>query len=166
MAGRVTLDDKVAALGDLSYRELVERWTKAHGCPPPKGVKRGLLERSAAYTLQTRHYGGMSPSGRAALRAAMKRYEGNRQATVSKEMKEQSASPLKPIPPAAAAAPLPPRPTLSPGSRLVREWHGGTHTVDVVDAGFCFEGKTYRSLSAIARQITGAQWSGPRFFGL
>ncbi|WLR91332.1 DUF2924 domain-containing protein [Shinella zoogloeoides] len=166
MARRVTLDDKVAALGDLSYGELVERWTKAHGCPPPKGVKRGLLERSAAYTLQTRYHGGMSPSGRAALRAAIKRYEGNRQTAGSKETKDPSALPLKSIPPAAAAAPLPPRPTLSPGSRLVREWHGRIHSVDVVDAGFRFEGKTYRSLSAIARQITGAQWSGPRFFGL
>jgi len=160
MVGRIPLEDKVAALGDLSYGELVERWTKTHGCPPPKGVKRGLLERSAAYALQARHRGGMSPSGRTALRAAVKRYEVSRQAAAAKEVEGATISP------AAIAVALPRRPTLSPGSRLVREWHGRTHTVDVLDAGFRFGGKTYRSLSAIARQITGTQWSGPRFFGL
>ena len=60
----------------------------------------------------------------------------------------------------------PPRPKIKPGSRLVREWHGRTHTVCVTDDGFDFQGKTYRSLTKIALHITGAQWSGPRFFGL
>ena len=60
----------------------------------------------------------------------------------------------------------PPGPKIKPGSRLVREWHGRTHTVCVTDDGFEFQGKTYRSLTKIARDITGAQWSGPRFFGL
>ena len=53
-----------------------------------------------------------------------------------------------------------------PGSRLVREWHGRTHTVCVIDDGFEFQGETYRSLTGIARDIARAQWSGPRFFGL
>ena len=53
-----------------------------------------------------------------------------------------------------------------PGTRLVREWNGRTHVVDVIEDGFVFDGKTYRSLSAIAKRITGAHWSGPRFFGL
>jgi len=60
----------------------------------------------------------------------------------------------------------PPGPKIKPGSRLVREWHGRTHTVCVTDDGFEFQGKTYRSLTGIARDITSAQWSGPRFFGL
>jgi hypothetical protein len=51
-------------------------------------------------------------------------------------------------------------------SNPVREWHGRTHTVSVIDEGFEFQGKSYRSLTEIARRITGAQWSGPRFFGL
>ena len=55
---------------------------------------------------------------------------------------------------------------LAPGSRLIREWRGRTHTVEVLDRGFRCDGKQYRSLSAIARAITGARWSGPRFFGL
>ena len=58
------------------------------------------------------------------------------------------------------AAPAP-----APGSRLIREWRGRTHTVDVLDSGFRCDGKQYRSLSEIARAITGARWSGPRFFG-
>ena len=52
------------------------------------------------------------------------------------------------------------------GARLVREWNGRTHTVTVEDEGFSYAGRDYRSLSAIAREITGARWSGPRFFGL
>jgi hypothetical protein len=62
------------------------------------------------------------------------------------------------------AAPAGPR--IKPGSRLIREWHGRTHTVCVTDEGFEFEGRTYSSLTKVARDITGARWSGPRFFGL
>ncbi len=53
-----------------------------------------------------------------------------------------------------------------PGSHLVREWNGRTYQVEVVDDGYVMDGKTWRSLSAIARHITGARWSGPRFFGV
>ncbi len=53
-----------------------------------------------------------------------------------------------------------------PGSHLIREWNGRTYQVEVTRDGFVMDGRTYRSLTAIARRITGAQWSGPRFFGL
>ncbi|MEM8658416.1 MAG: DUF2924 domain-containing protein [Pseudomonadota bacterium] len=60
-----------------------------------------------------------------------------------------------------------PRPIpLTPGGRLLREWNGTTHRIDVVEDGFLWQGHRYRSLSAVARAITGARWSGPRFFGL
>jgi hypothetical protein len=55
---------------------------------------------------------------------------------------------------------------LKSDARLVREWNGVTHVVDRRENGFLYRGKTYRSLSAIAKEITGAKWSGPRFFGL
>jgi hypothetical protein len=55
---------------------------------------------------------------------------------------------------------------LAPGARLMREWNGRHHFVDVVENGYVFDGMTYRSLSAVAKRITGAHWSGPRFFGL
>ena len=51
-----------------------------------------------------------------------------------------------------------------PGSHLVREWNGRTYQIEVTDSGYVMDGKTWRSLSAIARHITGAHWSGPRFF--
>jgi hypothetical protein len=55
---------------------------------------------------------------------------------------------------------------LQPGTRLVREWHGKTYEVTVAKQGFRYQGRQYRSLTHIARAITGANWSGPRFFGL
>jgi hypothetical protein len=58
------------------------------------------------------------------------------------------------------------RPATSSGARLVREWNGRKHIVDVTEDGFVWNNQTYRSLSAIAREITGARWSGPRFFGV
>jgi hypothetical protein len=54
---------------------------------------------------------------------------------------------------------------LKTGARLVREWNGVTHVIEVADTGFVWKGVRYRSLSAVARAITGARWSGPRFFG-
>jgi Protein of unknown function (DUF2924) len=59
-----------------------------------------------------------------------------------------------------------PRPSFKPGTRLVREWHGVTHTVVILADGVEWRGQRYRSLSVVARDITGAHWSGPRFFGL
>jgi hypothetical protein len=61
---------------------------------------------------------------------------------------------------------LDPRPAVRPGVRLVREWNGRTYTVTVTEDGFEYGGKLYRSLTKVARVITGAHWSGPRFFGL
>ena len=70
---------------------------------------------------------------------------------------------------AAAASGKPGAARVSPvsaGAHLVREWNGRIYRVEVLDGGYCFDGKTYPSLTAIARRITGANWSGPRFFGL
>lgn len=64
------------------------------------------------------------------------------------------------------ATPGPSNPRLKPGGRLLREWNGVTHVVEVTAAGYLWNGARYRSLSAIAQAITGAHWSGPRFFGL
>jgi hypothetical protein len=60
---------------------------------------------------------------------------------------------------------MPPR-KLTPGTRLVRDWHGAGHVVTVLEDGFDYDGRRWTSLTAIARAITGAKWSGPRFFGL
>ena len=55
---------------------------------------------------------------------------------------------------------------IKPGAILVREWKGKSHRVTVLPDGFAYEGETFRSLSEIARRITGGRWNGPRFFGL
>jgi hypothetical protein len=60
----------------------------------------------------------------------------------------------------------PRRAKLTPGTRLIREWNGLTISVDVTEEGFAYDNRTWRSLSEIARYVTGAHWSGPRFFGL
>jgi hypothetical protein len=154
------LDREVAAIGGLSRRELVDAWIEAYGTSPPKGIKRPLLELSAAWNLQARRLGGLSASTRKAL---LKAHSIRAPADVSK---------LSPRNSKATAAEIViqdkeiKRQPLAAGTRLMREWNGRMYVVDVTASGFLFDGKVFRSLSAIARRITGAQWSGPRFFAL
>lgn len=133
--------EEIARLGDLTRDELIERWIKAHTHPPPKGISRQLLELSAAYALQARVFGGLKPAARKALAVAL--YPNPRPSKLRGQ-----------------AAPV------APGSQLVRVWNGRAHRVEVVDNGFIWNGEHFRSLTAIAYRITGARWSGPRFFGL
>ncbi len=141
---RDTVADQLEAIPNLSRAQLVERWTRIHRRPPPKGLSRRLLEYAAAYDVQAREHGGLKPAIRRKLR--------------------QRASGVEA--PARAAGRDCKAKTLSPGTRLMREWRGRTHRVDVLETGFLCDGKHYGSLSQIARAITGASWSGPRFFGL
>ncbi len=163
------IEGEIAALGDLSREELTARWTNVYACPPPKGVKRGLLERAVAWHLQARHLGGLSPIARKAIRDAVKR--GSLHANASgRSADSENAGTANPagLTRNTRRDDLPTNnaPALRPGTRLVREWNGRTHVVDVSENGFVFDGKTYRSLSAVAKRITGAHWSGRRFFGL
>ena len=148
------LEQEIGRLADLPRSELVRRWHRIYRCPPPRGVKRGLLERAIAWHLQAKHFGGLSPAIRRRLvdAAGVTVSEGS---TASHSLD----APAKP-------QPFVPTTNAAPGTRLIREWHGRNHSVDVIEEGFVFEGRTYTSLSAIAREITGARWSGPRFFGL
>ena len=138
------LTNELAAIPNLSRAVLVERWAAAYGRPPPKGMSRRMLEYAAAWHLQSQAFGGLDPAARRKLQ---------RQARPG----ENGASRV----PGTVRSKGPP-----PGFRLVREWHGRTYTVDVLDAGFLFNGQHYGSLSQVARVITGTRWSGPRFFGL
>ena len=138
------VERKLAAIPGLSRAALIERWTEAYGRPPPKGLSRRLLEYAAAYHVQVKAYGGLSP----AMLRALRRYA---------EPRRDDAQ---------TAPPIARRAKLAPGSRLIREWHGRTYTVDVLNSGFSCDGRRYRSLSEIARVITGTRWSGPKFFGL
>lgn len=169
MRKRFDLDSDIAGVGGLTRAELSAAWAKAYGCLPPKGVKRGLLERSAAWHLQAKRLGGLTSTVKKTVATGNARRtnvnaiqpgntESDRQDGVPSVIRPGSldkvpASPPRSIPPKA-------------GSRLMREWNGRMHIVEVVDDGFVLDGKTYGSLSAVARRITGAHWSGPRFFGL
>jgi hypothetical protein len=139
-----TVVDGIDAIAELGRDELIADWIKAYGRHPPKGISRVLLERSAAYHLQAEAHGSLDRATQRALHAALTSEQDRPSANRSKLAKT----------------------SLQPGVRLVREWNGRTHTVDVVEGGFVWNGRVHRSLSAIARQITGARWSGPRFFGL
>ncbi|MER8583349.1 DUF2924 domain-containing protein [Mesorhizobium sp. M1423] len=168
MRKRLDLDSEIAALGDLTRDELTPAWTKAHGCPPPKGVKRGLLERSAAWHLQAKRLGGLTSTVKKTLGT------GNARRTNVNGIQPSNTGPdrrdgVPSVRPASSDKALTSPPRSFPpkvGSRLMREWNGRMHIVEVVDDGFVLDSKTYGSLSAVARRITGAHWSGPRFFGL
>ena len=135
------LSDRLATLPGLSLADLRLEWRRLYRAEPPR-LSRDIMMRAIAHRLQEIAHGGPSKVTQRRLMTLTAEFEtGGRIA-----------------PPAG--------PKLKPGSRLVREWHGRTHSVCVTDDGFEFQGKTYRSLTKIARDITGAQWSGPRFFGL
>lgn len=137
------VEAELACLSRLSRNELAEFWRRAYGRPPPKGLSRRLLEQAAAYRIQQKAFGGLSSPRQ---RKLLPRANGR---PTKAESRQNSTSK-----------------TLAPGSRLMREWHGKTIAVEVLDQGFSFEGQRYKSLSEIARIVTGARWSGPRFFGL
>jgi hypothetical protein len=133
----------LAEIPNLSRADLVERWSTDHDRLPPKGISRRLLEYSAAYQVQVKAFGGLKPAVIRKLRLSVKRIFPLETSVVPTKAK-----------------------TLKAGTRLVREWRGRTYTVDTHENGFQFEGEHYASLSKVAHVITGARWSGPRFFGL
>lgn len=132
---------QIAGLNDLTAQQLRTEWRRLYRGQPPR-LSRDLLIRSIAYRMQELAHGGLSKT---TLR---------RLAALTKELKSTGG--------VAVAPDL----RIRAGSRLVREWRGRTHTVTVVEDGFEYAGKTYPSLTKIAHTITGAHWSGPRFFGL
>jgi hypothetical protein len=117
-------------------------WARLHGSEPPPRLSRDLMIRAIAYKVQEQAHGGLSPATRRRLRAL----------TAVVEVKR--------------AGVFDPGISLKPGAKLVREWSGRVHSVTVLTDGFDYEGRHHLSLTGIARLITGAHWSGPRFFGI
>jgi hypothetical protein len=123
-------------LGALDRDALLAAWRRTIKTPTPKGISRRLMVQILTYEAQVQQHGGLKPAVRRRLARC-------------------------------AAGGVPgPSPRLRPGARLVREWNGVSHVVDVTAAGLMWRDRRYRSLSAVARAITGTRWSGPRFFGL
>ncbi len=128
----------IEEIRQLDRQQLAMEWEKVFRCPAPKSVGKRFLLGALAYQSQAGKAGG--------LKASTKR-----------RLFSHLAEPPRSI---LAAS------KLQAGTRLVREWNGAKHVVDVIEGGFVWNGQTFKSLSAIAREITGARWSGPRFFGL
>jgi len=135
------VERQIAGLANGSTPDLRVAWRQLHHTGPPLGLSRDLLIRPLANQLQERTHGGAS-------RALRRRLQ-----TLAGEFERGSGS-------------FDPGLLPKTGTTLVRQWRGRTHKVLVCEDGFEYEGQRYRSLSVIAKRITGAHWSGPRFFGL
>ena len=135
------LDHQLARLADQATTELRRAWRSLHHGGPPPGLSRDLIIRGLADKLQHRAHAGAS-------RTLQRRLD-----ILAGELGKGALS-------------VNPGRVLKTGARLLRQWRGQTHTVLVGEDGFEYQGQRYRSLTVIAERITGAHWSGPRFFGL
>ncbi len=148
MKSRISVSDpaalarEIAALTEATPADLKSRWRALYGAEPPPRISRDLLIRALAYRVQEQALGGLKSSTSRLL------------AKVAAD-----ASVRRPIQ-------VTPAPTPTPGTVLLRDWHGTQHQVIVRDDGVEFQGKRYKSLSQVAHRITGTKWSGPLFFGL
>jgi hypothetical protein len=135
------VEAELDALEDLAHAELKVRWKELYKIPCPPHMSRKFLLQAVAYRTQERAFGGLS-------KTTMRRLEGiATDLTAGKPIKQ-------------------PGPKVKPGTRLLREWQGVMHEVIVREDGVDYRDQSWPSLSAVAREITGARWSGPRFFGL
>jgi hypothetical protein len=135
------IERKLDRLRSLSVEDLRLEWKQLHGGDAPK-ISRDLLALAVGYRLQEIEHGGLGKA------------TGRKLRTIAKSLRTNGrAGPTPSISP-------------KPGARLIREWHGVTHTVTVTEDGFEYAGANYSSLSKIAMKITGTHWSGPRFFGM
>jgi DUF2924 family protein len=131
--GREALTSEIESLTKLGIDQLRERWKAMFGKMPSRDISRSFLTRAIAYRLQEKAFGGLKPSTQRLL------------AEFAHDGANGSAS-------AAALARI-----VRPGAVLVREWRGISHQVSVLEKGFRFLGKRYRSLLEVAREITGTR---------
>jgi hypothetical protein len=134
---------QLAALQRMSVNELKTKWQELFASAAPNN-SREFLESRLAARIQELTYGGLSRETRRALDILADEIEGK---IDRKRMADDGRNP-------------------SPGTKLIREWNGAEHTVTVLGDGYAWEGRNYRSLSAVAKAITGTNWNGFRFFGL
>lgn len=144
----MTEDETAGEIGKLAGLDLFalrERWRALYGSEPPRRMSKELMMRAVTYRIQETAFGGLSRSAKARLMAAAE--EGRRPGGKVSRVRTDR--------------------TIKPGTKFLREWNGRTHEViALADGGFAYRGTVYRSMSAIAREITGTRWSGPVFFGL
>ena len=135
------IEAEIARVGSMNIAQLRALWHTTFKESPPKAFGPDLLRRALAQRIQERAYGGLDAKTARLLNLLIAQAGRNNGKIV-----------------------LPRR--IKAGAVIVREWKGTRHSVTVSDDGFIFDGKSYESLSEIARLITGTRWNGPRFFGL
>jgi Protein of unknown function (DUF2924) len=133
---------QIGALKSMDAKDLKARWRELFDTEPPP-YNRRFLESRLAYRIQELAYGGLKPETVERLAALAEQVggKGTRRARTAQE---------RPI----------------SGTRLIREWQGAEHSITVRDDGYEYQGRPYKSLSAVARLITGTRWNGWTFFGL
>jgi hypothetical protein len=141
-SGSAAIEARLARLAETPTRDLRAEWRRQYRGEPPSKLSRDLLIRALAYKIQEQASGGPDAALKRRLRTLAE------QLAAGADVSRGAGTALK------------------PGARLVREWRGQTHTITVLEDGFDYEGRRFRSLSQIAKTITGVHWSGPRFFGL
>jgi len=136
------IEEELAALAHLPIAQLRERWRTTFRRGPPQAFGPDLLRRRIAYHIQEWAYGGLGPAMQRELDRLIKGAAKTNTGRIE----------------------LPRR--IKAGSVLIREWKGKSYRAVVMNDGYIYEGESYRTLSEIARLITGTRWNGPRFFGL
>jgi len=144
-----TIIAKVAALPSLDAKDLRALWQEYFDEEAPR-KKRDYLIPRLAWRIQELAYGGLSKVAKGRLEQLMRMKELEKKSAGGKRDDDKPKKINRP----------------AVGTRLVREYHGFEHHVTVTRNGFEYQGRTFRSLSHIAKEITGAHWSGPLFFGL
>jgi hypothetical protein len=139
--GSEDLAKEIGRLRALDVSALREKWTKLLGAEPSPYLGRVLMVRTIAYRLQERAFGGLKPSAQKILERV---YDGREEVAQQRIAKRRAGA----------------------GTVLIREWRGAKHRVTVLDNDVVYRGRRYKSLSEVARAITGTHWSGPLFFGL
>jgi hypothetical protein len=136
------LEVEIRRLPNLSLLELRHRWKTLFGHPAPKSLRRTFLARAVAYQMQVEAYGGLSVATKRRLREianAVRNGDANAMLGSGR---------------------------IKPGTQMIRQWQNTTHTVTALAEGFEWNGRTYKSLSAVANAITGTNWNGFAFFGI
>ncbi len=139
---RAASQEDIADLGGLPIDTLRDRFTELYGRLPPARLGKDLMIRAIAHRIQEHAEGGLRPTVQRHLSKLVRAFAETGQVRIDSE------------------------PAVKPGTRLIRAWQGQTHQVTVTADGYVYRDRSYRSLSMIAREITGTRWSGPRFFGL
>jgi hypothetical protein len=135
----IALEAEIGRLPALSLLELRHRWQTLFGHPAPKSLRRNFLARAVAYQMQVDAYGGLSAATKRGLRE------------IAKAVRNGDANAI------------PGSSRIKPGTQMIRQWQNTTHTVTALVEGFEWNGRTYKSLSAVANAITGTNWNGFAF---